>query len=292
MRSNFDKNLLPEGYGLSCLENYLLYSLIEQNVEISRLFYRSYINFSRIYNAFLGGEQYAYYSGIPRLQNVYTELGLCEQQWFTNMDDVLNALENEKYGIAICVTKEYIEEHYKVTLWRDDHFIMIAKNYDGNIIYVNDNPRDDGTLDIDSIRKNFAGQAVRFVMNGSVDYIDEKMQYDKFCQSVMQCDEVCIIDVNELTIQLLRDMIGVTRVVINRTEAICKNHIDTGFIQEYQGLLNEKFTKLEYLRIRKRYDKSTLESIAQELLEKDKIIQNQLVERIKKQYGNGESKSN
>ena len=64
----FDVKYLKNEYGLSCIENYILYLLAQTNGIWQQIFVESYIRFSEIFECLNCGQTYSYFKGIPRLQ--------------------------------------------------------------------------------------------------------------------------------------------------------------------------------------------------------------------------------
>lgn len=284
----FDTNELPVGYGLSCIENYVMLLLKEYNKEWEYIFYKSYLSFFEIFDEFyIKKKQYSYFKKIPRLQEVGVELGKF------NIRDIIKKNIKELFQqasiAAICVTPEYIEEKYKTRLWRDDHFILL-QNYNKDLYaYINDNPQDEGYLSLEELNKIFTGEAILFEMkNNSFTDEQKKKMVQYFYESVVNAednDDKTIFNGN-IEIDMIRDMLGVLRVVVKRTAAFCNKYFNVDFLDEYYSSLDEYFAKLEYMRLRKRYSLEGLHEIVNNIYIKDNSIKKILTERLANIYEN------
>lgn len=278
---NFDKNQLTLGYGLSCIENYIVYLLKDCDPDWEYIFYKSYLSFAEIFDEFYSGQkQYSYFDRIPRIQQVGRELEKIDIRMIRNVpvEDLL-----EQWSVAaIRVTPEYIAEKYQIKLWRDDHFILLKQQEDGLYQYINDNPRDEGVFSPADIKRIYAGETIAFDLQGNELAQSRKLEiFRHFHESVVNSSSGNGREFSgEIDIQMLRDILGVLRVIVKRTEALCGKFFDSGFLEDYYNYLDEKFTKLEYMRLRGRYSIEKLHEIINSIYIKEELIKKQLIERL------------
>ncbi len=282
----FDKNKLTLGYGLSCIENYILFLLMQYDSEWKYIFYKSYLSFSQIFDEFyINKTRYSYFYGIPRLQEVGKELKKLDVNIFTTKS--IESLFQQSRIAAICVTPEYIEEKYKTKLWRTDHFILVQKQEDGRYTYINDTPQDSGLLSFDELNRMFTGSSILIKLENTSITDDNRVEMLQFFYETVlhakNSDSGKVFD-GEIEIDMLRDIIGVLRVVVKRTAAFCNMYCDVVFLHEYYDYIDNVYAKLEYMRIRNRYTSGELCEIVNKINIKDNIIRSLLIERIENIY--------
>jgi hypothetical protein len=282
----FDKDELVLGYGLSCIENYVMLLLKEYREDWEYIFYKSYISFDEIFKEFyIKKKQYSYFDKISRLQKVGNELKMCDIRGIRT-EHIQDVFQQSSIA-AICVTPEYIAEKYKTKLWRDDHFILLQNQENGLYAFINDSPKDSGYLSLEELNRIFTGEAILFEMK-NIDLTNDKKEkmFQDFYISVIQAkgSDNRRLFTKDIEVELLRDILGVLRVVVKRTAAFCKRYCDVEFLDEYSDSLDWYFNKLEYIRLRKRYTLDELHEIINKINDKDIMIRSVLIERIGNVY--------
>lgn len=117
----FEKSILDNVFGLSCIENYLLYIMKSSNYEYKHLFHESFISFGELAKAFFEENvKYAYFDKIRRLQSVACEYELIKLH-------ITAGFRKEVLKYDFCcvqVTSDYVKKQYGKEAWRDDHYIL------------------------------------------------------------------------------------------------------------------------------------------------------------------------
>lgn len=281
MGLEISKRDLVEGYGLTCIENYFLTLLQHESRDWSYIFYRSYLSLPQIIDEFCENNgRYAFFRRIPRLQKVGEQLGICKLHYLEGYE--LEEVLSKSDIAAIRVSSEFLLERYESKAWREDHHILIQKSEDGRLHYINDIPQDENNLSLEAAKEIYTGHAIRFEFLDVV--FDEKSLVSEFYQSVVRCAntyEEIRFPHETLELDILRDIIGVLRVVIWRTRAFCEKLFASDFLTEYYSFLDMKYARIEYYRLRKKYDPAKLQEMLFAIVQEDSKVRVQLLQELK-----------
>ena len=279
-----NKEIFREFYGLSCAENYFLYILFCNRYNYELLYYRSYLPMTDIFFSFTKGkEKYASYSKISRLPDVAVETGLAEFN-LLEYSDISGIDIDCDVNYLIGVKPEFIEYRYKTKLWREDHYLLLCnKTGDGEYGYVNDTPRDQGTIKLVELNENYNGKVLSIRLIRGITSSDENVFLSSFKQRLSHQDNLksffCTSEYDNI-----RDALGVLRISRKRIKSYCSLYINTEFMDQYLQFLDQEYLALEYCRIKNRLDYDRINQDIAMMFEWDKEICNKLWERMNARY--------
>ena len=97
-------------------------------------------------------------------------------------------------------------------------------------------------------------------------------------ESRNDCDEY---NNGEITLEKLRDAIGISKVIVKRMEAFVQMLKPTFCVDEYYDFLSKNYIKAEYLRLKGKGNEE-VSKIINEIEEKDICFANDLIKELKK----------
>ena len=151
----FQESYFHNEYGLSCVEDYIIYILCKDTSDWPKIFYKSYYDIEEILNYLLfEGQEYSSIKFIERIQTTLINdgmLGLIQ----LNLEEIERIEPGDIFLMELkeSATKELLN----INTWRRDHYIMCYKNTNGRYAYVNDRPYITGDLEYSELQK-YAGR--------------------------------------------------------------------------------------------------------------------------------------
>lgn len=280
----FDCNRLLNEYALSCIESYLLYLISEKRSDWPLIFSESYLPFIKVVELFREGQNYSHFKGISRLQKVAERYGFCKLKYVK--DGKLSSELIYKDPFAMQVNREYMRSKYGKELWRDDHYIFFKYSGNDEFNYINNIPVDSGNMTISKILDIYDGCIITFEMDPFAKIYKKEILGECIKNIIIQIekkDENNIhntIEMKEISLEDLRDIIGVSKIIVKRMEAFVKAY-DTMFcLSEYYNYLSRWYIKLEYARLKKDISIQTSDIIA-EINDKDNLFSQNLLKKAK-----------
>lgn len=266
-----DRSFFNCTYGISCVENLLLYILKSNNIAYQYLFFDSFISiYDIIYDFLYKGNSFENFTPIKRIQD------LAEQEQIIgiellNTSSIPAELDN-KY-CCVMVQPDFIWDNYKTKLLRDDHYVLLHPCDNHNYYYINDTPRDIKKVSSDNINSYYAGRAILFDIKTD---ISKDKQKDYLRRLICKINET-ILKAADLPsdILLTRDIIGILRILRKRLVYMVSEYINTEYWQTYLNELDGLYAKIEYMRLRNKYNIETINSIWSKVVVDD-------IENIKK----------
>jgi hypothetical protein len=272
-----DKSFLDNFFGLSCVENYLLYVYDILGYDYRPLYAKSFLPIYEIATAFCDQEvSYAYFDKISRLQDIAKEQGLIR---LTNVYDFWEGVDNYDY-VCIRVTPDFVTQQYGQEFWRNDHFILLCKRNTDNWICLNDNPRDIFTIDDSDMPKIYADQSVCFNIFKTPNDTIKKNMFDVFREKIALPPKKYVFDFHNLIVA--RDMLGILRITRKRICKYCSLYLQMDFMTEYLHELDKAYVTLEYMRLRRNADFQKINQIFDNIQITDFEITAQLNERMER----------
>lgn len=285
---NLDKIYLNSLLGMSCIENYVLYILKDNNINYKLLFYDSYISPQDIILQFLEyGSKYASFYKIPRLHKMATKK-LIIKSAYQKIED--KGIINNQYDyICIRVEPQYMKNKYNVTLWRDDHYILLTKNDDNNFYYFNDNPIDSGILTIEEINDISINKIFSFsILDNDVEKNKEIFLEEAYGKLILNNDNIYIKNTfNDII--LIRDIIGILRISRKRLFQFYNEYFEVNYMKQYIFYLDKLYSNIEYMRLRSTFNISKVNDMLNELMNKDYELMNKIKHDLEV-YLNGNKK--
>lgn len=278
----FTKDSMCSEYGLSCFENYVLYLLNTNTEHWEKVYYKSYCSYDTIlYQLAVRGQSYSSIDFLERLQTTAEQLGLIETR----------AIDAQEFDymrpgslLIVQITPEAVKDLFDATLWRDDHLILVYKKNVREYEYLNDHPLRTGVLSSEELAdvSGNTGFAVKITVHpGSVG--EEKELLRKLRERISS-EAADIREQDTVELSVLRDSIGIFRVVVRRMGiflACCCGQEPFGELCQELDLL---YSKTEYLRIRNNGDVRQTKDILRSVRAIDLLFTRQLDERIKRYH--------
>ncbi len=262
----FDKDLLNGLYGISCIENYVLYILRREGFSYQYLYFQSGLSFGEIADEFVHrNARFAYFYRIKRLQNIAAENGLIHMMSDSWVD--FSDLCNHDF-VCVMVKPEYIKKKYHVDLWRDDHFILLSEMDESRFYYLNNTPRDAGLISCKELQQVCGGGMVAIDIGWDVtEELQQKFLY-QMIQSIRIDDITAEYDIGDFGIA--RDILGICRILRKRLYEFSSQYLDSGFLLPYLNLLDKQYMSIEYMRLREKMDRKKLNDMMLEVAVEDR----------------------
>ena len=273
-----DLNIFSKIRSLSCVESYILYILSSLNYEYKHLYANSYASFYDIAHFFLDEKKrYAYFDCIPRIQTTAEACEIISMNSY-NCSELGNIVNSDSYYL-FNVKPNYITTRYGVAMWRDDHYMLLS-SYDkvnSKLSYINDNPRDCGTMNADEILEAYNKGIIQIKLLGNINDLTKKSLYMDFCKSLNHSDQS--YQFNEIDdILSARDLVGILRILRYRLFEYYSLFIECDFMVDYLKELDRKYSIIEYKRQRNRVDYKEIVNMLSTLQDMDK----ENIDKIKK----------
>ena len=251
MENNYElqKEKLEGILSLSCIESHFLYLLREKTEKWELAYFDSFAGFVETVERFLSGRiDYTHFDIVKRVQKSAAEIGILRTEHISE----LSAHGLKEHGTAsIMVSTEFMENRYGKRAWRDDHYILLRPSPQGGFYYLNDVPRDSGRMTDEDVDRLGVTDAFSIRIVGDITPLSEAL-FGIFRRRLNEGNER-FPDGKVITADVLRDIIGVLRIIRRRAErflacyGICLK--DAGVYFEY---LDRSYALLEYMRLRKR----------------------------------------
>ena len=126
----FQESYFHNEYGLSCVEDYIIYILCKDTSDWPKIFYKSYYDIEEILNYLLfEGQEYSSIKFIERIQTTLINdgmLGLIQ----LNLEEIERIEPGDIFLMELkeSATKELLN----INTWRRDHYIMCYKRKEGD----------------------------------------------------------------------------------------------------------------------------------------------------------------
>ncbi len=248
IKQNFDSTLLNGILGLSCIENYILYALAEHGYNYTFLYGKSYVPFNTVAFDFLyKNAAYASYDSIERLQKSVKDMGVIISEYNFAPESIPDT-DSSEY-LAVSVSSDYITQKYGSKLWRDDHFILLKGSGENEYFYLNDIPRDCGTIKKDIVKSIYTGTYFRYSII-SPEKDGHEYIFTDIAEKIKNENRLTDDLPDILNAEILRDIIGILKISRKRIYEYCSNKLDVSFMNEYLRYLEKTYNSVEYMRVR------------------------------------------
>ena len=272
----FSKDELNNLYGLSCIENFLLYILKKEKYLYKYLFFQSFLPFRIIIDSFIREKvQFAYFDKIMRIQDLAGKYGLIDLHTINSLDfEFINKYEY----ICVMVKPEYIKSKYKIALWREDHYILLSQLNKNHFYYLNDTPRDVGLISFAELKSIFAGQIVAFDIRHNITDELIKQFFNLFIYNLDFDKREFIINIDDFV--TARDILGIHRILRRRVYEFCSMYTDVEFLIPYLNTLDKHYTSLEYMRLRNNVDFKNINIMLLDVYKEDIVKMNDILRKL------------
>ncbi|MCM1187143.1 MAG: hypothetical protein NC251_10865 [Lachnoclostridium sp.] len=274
----FKESYFHNEYGLSCIEDYIIYILCKDTFKWARIFYKSYFDIEEIINYLLfWGQEYSSINFIERIQDTLVQKGLLKLvcQNLKNMGDV-DSKQFFLMELKSGATKELLD----IDTWRSDHFVMVCKDAHDKYSYVNDRPYITGSFEFKDLLKYAAKEYVfdiqvinkdigAVISNKKVVQLEQKLKSETLLGGDLY-----------LGFEKIRDSVGVYRVVARRLQAFFCSYGTSNFIEDEIKRLDNIYLRLEYMNIRKNFNLGKVKALISEAIYVQKNVKRKALERM------------
>ena len=274
----FQESYFHNEYGLSCVEDYIIYILCKDTFDWPPIFYKSYYDIEEILNYLLfEGQEYSSIKFIERIQNTLINegmLGLIQ----LNLEEIVD-IEPEKFFLME-LKESATKELLNINAWRSDHYIMCYKTTNGRYAYVNDRPYITGNLEYSELQK-YAGSEHAFIVQVIHKNIGDVINREKVVQLEQKLKSETLLSGDlYLAFEKIRDSIGIYRVVVKRLQAFFCSYGTSNFIEDEIKRIDDIYLRLEYMNIRKSSDLGKVITLISEAINIQKDVKKKALGRI------------
>lgn len=274
----FQESYFHNEYGLSCVEDFIIYILCKDTFDWPKIFYKSYYDIEEILNYLLfEGQEYSSIKFIERIQTTLINDGMLELIQL-NLEEI-EGIEPE--DIFLMELKENAtKELLNINAWRSDHYIMCYKNTNGRYAYVNDRPYITGNLEYSELRK-YAGREHALIVQVINKNIGSVINRKKVVQLEQKLKSETLLSADlYLAFEKIRDSVGIYRVVVKRLQTFFCSYGTSNFIEDEIKRIDNIYLRLEYMNIRKSYDLGKVITLISEAINIQKNVKKKALERI------------
>ena len=271
--AEYPKSVFTEIYGLSCVENLILYLLKTKKIAYQNLYCDSFLTFHEIEQAFYMDRcSYASFHRIQRLQEIATREKIIHMELLDG--DFSFASEGERHWLVM-VNPNFARDKYKRELWRNDHFILLSPGENRCFNYLNDNPYDTGIITSEEFYRYYQGEAV------AVEIINRHFRYEnrvyarKLLESVHTDTARC--DWDGIARDTVRDTVGILRIIRRRMFSLLSSEYDVSFMTPFLKSFDRVYAALEYMRLKKQADDSRIRQLRESVMEDDRRMLYQII---------------
>lgn len=274
----FQESYFHNEYGLSCVEDYIIYILCKDTINWTKIFYKSYYDIEEIINYLLfEGQEYSSIKFIERIQNTLVQDGMLALVHL-NLKDI-EGIDPRQYFLME-LKEDATKELLDIETWRSDHYVMCYKNTNGKYSYVNDRPYITGNLKYSELRK-YAGKEhvlATQVINKDIGTVINKGKIVQLEQKLKS--ETILSGDLYLGFEKIRDSIGIYRVVVKRLQAFFCSYGLSNFIDDEIKRLDNIYLRLEYMNIRKKHDLGKVMTLICEAIHIQNDVKKKALERM------------
>ena len=274
----FEEDYFQNEFGLSCVEDYVIYVLSRETYNWKCIFYKSYFDIEEIINYLLfKGQEYSSIKFIERIQNTLVNDGMLELVQM-NLEDIERI--DSKQIFLMELNESATKELLNINAWRNDHYIMCCKNTNGLYTYVNDRPYLTGNFESAELKK-YIGREHAFSIRVIHKNIGSIINRGKIVQLEQKLKSQVILSGNlYLGFGKIRDSIGIYRVVVKRLQAFFCAYGTDKFIEDEIKRLDNIYLRLEYMNIRKNHDLDKVIALVGEATGIQKNVKKKALERM------------
>lgn len=274
----FQETYFHNEYGLSCVEDYIIYVLCKETFDWPKIFYKSYYDIGEILNHLLfEGQEYSSIKFIERIQNTLINdgmLGLIQ----LNLEEIVG-IEPEKFFLME-LKESATKELLNINAWRSDHCIMCYKNTNGRYAYVNDRPYITDNLEYSELQK-YAGREQALIVQVINKNIGSVVNREKVVQLEQKLKSETLLSGDlYLGFEKIRDSVGIYRVVVKRLQALFCSYGTSNFIEDEIKRIDNIYLRLEYMNIRKSYDLGKVITLISEAINIQKDVKKKALGRM------------
>lgn len=234
------KDILNYTMGLSCIENYMLYVMIAERYPYPYLYYRSYRSLSNIITDFIIGNNYP----TDCLSLVMSDNHLVRIQRYEKSN--FNSFVFHDFN-CVMVRPEYMIEQYGCHFLNNSHYILLAPGMDtDNYAYVNDIPKDIGTVTISKLKDISAGKIFCFDIQK---YPDEKQKkkFFRYLYNTIRSRNELQADLTKVDIAMAKNSLGIYKIMSKRLIDFCSLYMPMDFYQQHLKRIERGYMILKYM---------------------------------------------
>ncbi len=271
-------------YGLSCVENQLLFFLRERGWDIARLYANAAIPLQELFTLFVRrGERYERFERIPRIQTLLKEEGLLSLTRHT-ADSRRAADEARAAGpdraVLVMVTPDFARRALHARGLRDDHYVRLTAEGDGCRLR-NDLPETEVLLSPQELDAAYGGNYLLAAVQRENTPQDDRRRWENrlfpaealepFSVGPEDFDSAVLSDVPELA-RRLRDLAGIYKLTRYQMQAYYAPAADTAFMRELLERAEKRYAQWGYYHLKKETDPAPLIALFEALNEDETAL--------------------
>lgn len=274
----FNINYLKNEYGLSCIEDYILYLLAQRTNNWQQIFFESYLPFCDVMECISKDQGYSYFTGVQRLQRTGEMLGLLKLSYYTNDNFPREFVEDKIF--AMQVSENFVNDKFNTTLWRRDHYMLFQYKGNNTFEYINDIPKNVGCITTKEMSEIYERKIIVIEVNNVVQSNYQQLIQQLATKVILSRSERRYAE-EDISFERLRDAIGINKVLVKRIESFI-GLLDIPFsASNYYEMLCNYYIKAEYMRVRNA-DRIAVPIIISEIEEEDRRYKNELIIALQK----------
>lgn len=246
---NLTKKDISEVYSVSCVERYVLAYLKKIGINIRLLYCNSYMSTDHLISDFTTKkETYANYGAMARIQDVASEFGIIVLEGRSEPN--LDFLRQDDSEYLLEMKQGAFMSMYEKESWREDHFFYIKKKSDDTYLYLNDIPLQEKLIDINELTQLYNHRYI--VFKYIKDQIGKDEAFMRFSDQYERENHFENCEIEHIEYETLRDLVCMLRISRKRTSDFLAQWKEPN--PEWVNRVNNIFSKIEYSRVRKRYN--------------------------------------
>lgn len=268
--------------GLSCIENYLIAALNKYSPHYEFLYQYSILSMEHVFRRIcIDRVPFAEFYDIPRIQTLAKQAGIIYCTESSNSNTV-DTLFSECSFCCVQVTNDYMQAMFGRPAWRDDHHVLLQKLGNKEFLLLNDNPCFEQTISMEEAKKLLEGSSFSFVVCNNTCNISPNLGCIYACLEKAISNRAILptIDYTQLDLAIVRDFIGIMRILRRRLAALVCDYIEIGCLRSYLAKLDRLYLRIEYMRIREQPDKLFVLNELNEVWCEDNLVLHQLAVHI------------
>jgi hypothetical protein len=269
-------------YGLSCIEDYVLYLLNCYVKNWRKIFFKSYIDFEEILNQiFLQNKEYSTIDFIERIQKT-----LNKEKILLYEEKPCECLEKIDVGdfFLLQIKPQATKELFHTVTWREDHYILVRRIGIDHFEYMNDRPFYNGTYSYKELMSIAEQNMIKIgIINDNLNTVIHDENID-FLKRQLNKKNLNMKNRIYFDAEKLRDCVGIYKVVVRRLDAFFSEFCDSNLFVKEINVLDNIYLRLEYINIREIESRDVLEKIVNDVVEVESNVKKIALERMDKIY--------
>ena len=276
MMKKIDSSLFQDIFGLSCVENLVLYILRQSGKPFRYLYYDSFLTLFELERGFIcKKDTFVDFKSIRKIQDIALDEGWIDMSF----DDSFLWRESLVFDgeiRLIMVTPQFMLDKFQINAWRTDHYILTYVNEEHDYCFVNDHPPFCDIISSKEMSYYFAGKTIAIKVK---EHINTDLSYylNTFKSNLIRHD---YYEIHCDDLLMLRDIIGVLRIIRRRIFSFVEIKELNEMFNQYLKQLDRFYASIEYMRIKDKIDTEKIKMIKKEVSQQDFLIVKKIIKQL------------